>query len=552
MLVIPTGAIDPLSATASVIACYQLASVVGAQCFRYIRGVQQAERDCDLVIARIETFKNSLHYLQQMLTDEKSHAKEGGRLTPLKGIVNGNSASLKACSEQLRKIEEKLDKAQSGGSFKIALHRLTWPLKQEELKHAMTTLDDFARAVDLALNIDTNEIVRGIDSTTKGIHSTTERILRSTENAETRKDEEEKVRKEEEERKEAEKRREKIMNWLTHPDASENQNMAFGARRSPETGRWLLDGKVFREFKETNGSVLWLHGNSGCGKSVLCSAIIHELQAVPVGKPEYSLAYWYFSVNDTKRRNLQNLVRALLTQLMPPGRSPSALEELWASKKEGREVPKNSELVPIVGQMLKHVFADKGPHGCFLVIDALDECDDADRIEVMSMLRQIATLDNVDIHILVSSRTNTTGVENGLQGVDKLFNVAIERYHADEDIKTHVVECLEHDEDLNKWDQCHQTLIKNTFAEKATGMFRWVDCQLQAIRQCIRPAELKKTLNLLPKTLHEAYARDLATVDERRAEDIRKVLQWLTFPQRPYVQRSISFPMVAILCLYVI
>ena len=533
---------DPLSATASVIACYQLASAVGVQCFRYIRGVQQANTDCDLVIAQIENFKKSLHHLQQMLTDEKSDAKYGSRLMRLEDIVNGNSKSLKLCSQELEKIKTKLVEAQSGGNLKAAIHRFSWPLKREEVNQAMTTLDHFASAVDWALSTDTNEVVRGIDTTTKGIDSTTKRILLSTESVEARQNEEEKLRKEEEERREAEKRRKDILIWLAHPDPSEYHNIASSARRSAKTGRWFLDGAVFRKFRETPRSILWLHGDSGCGKSILCSAIIDELLAIQQGTPEKCLAYWYFSLNDTKRRSLHNLVRALFTQLMPPSRAPPALEGLWKARKEGREAPKTSDLVKILGQTLKQVFMDNGPHGCFLVIDALDECNEAERIEIIDMLKIVAMLENVNIHVLVTSRTSTIGVEQGLQGVVKLFNVVIERHHANEDIKTHVTDCLQHDEDLNKWNQHLQDLIKNTLAENAAGMFRWVDCQLQAIRRCRKPAELKKALiQLLPKDLHEAYAKELAVVDEREAEDVRKILEWLTFPQRPYVKRSIPF-----------
>lgn len=60
-----------------------------------------------------------------------------------------------------------------------------------------------------------------------------------------------------------------------------------------------------------------------------------------------------------------------------------------------------------------------------------------------------------------------------------------------------------------------------------------MDCQLQAIRKCRKVTSLHHVLTQLPKDLHEQYTRDLAKIPDEDAEDALKLLQWLTFPQRP-------------------
>ena len=150
---------DPLSITASVIACYQLTSVIGALCFRYIKGVRHADEDGDLVLAQIEIFKEQLRHLQQMLADEKSLSNTNNRLHLLESILDGHSASLKVCSSQLKKIQAKLERARAEEGVKAALHRIQWPLKQEDVDQTMKILQSFADAIERALNIDTNEMV---------------------------------------------------------------------------------------------------------------------------------------------------------------------------------------------------------------------------------------------------------------------------------------------------------------------------------------------------------------------------------------------------------
>lgn len=512
---------NPLSAIASVIAIYQLASVVGAQYFRYVRGVRQADKDGDLVMAQIEIFQRSLRHLQGMLAEEDRNTKGGSRLKLLAEIIDGDSASLQACNKELERVHAKLAKAQSDEGFKRAIHELRWPLKQEEVNKTTTTLNSFAGAVDRALSIDTSELVRSIDTTTKRIDSAAKRIQNSVENTDIRQKQEELLRKEKEERQKAEAVRESILDWLAHPDPSETHNIACGARNdTAKTGRWFLDGAVFQEFRETPGSILWLHGESGCRKSILCSAIIEELLTIQTRDSQIELAYWYLSVNNTKRRSLQSLVRTLITQLIPNSSVPSILVEFWESKKKGRETPKDLDLIQVLGKIL----SEKHPRVCFLIIDALDESDELERPEVMNLIQSIALLGNANLRVLVTSRTNTIGVENALKDVTRFFNIAIELQHAEEDILAHVTERLENDDSLKRWLLNTREDIKESLTEHAAGSFRWVDCQLQAIRKCRKPAEIKRALTSLPQDLHEAYVRKLEIVDENASEDVSRLV----------------------------
>lgn len=531
---------NPLSVTASVIACYQLASKVAYQCLRYVRGVRQADKNNDLVIAQIRIFQLSLHHLQEVIVNEAVNSSGDSRLNFLSEIMDSNSASLLLCSKELENIQVKLVKAQSGGNLRQVFYKLSWPLKQEEVDRAVSTLNSFGAAVDRGLAIDSNEVLRGIDSTTREISSTTRQMLNSTESAEAQQKQREKLRKDEEERQKREKIREQILDWLAHPDPSEIHNIASRARKSPKTGRWFLDGAAFQVFRETPQSFLWLHGDSGCGKSILCSAVIDELRANRSEQPpSLRLAYWYFSVNAANRRSLQNLVRALFTQLCPPSEAPPTLFRLWDANGQGREAPQISDSIQILVQMLGEISVDGARPPIFIVIDALDESNEYERDEILDMLRRIMLL-NINIHLLVTSRSNTVGVEQGLQDVVKPLSVPIKRQQTNEDILIHITERLQNDEDLNKWPLTLQKDIQEALVAGAAGMFRWADCQLQAICRCRKPKELRRALTSLPKDLRELYARELEHVDDLVVEDVRKLLGWLTYPQRPYVH-SLSF-----------
>jgi hypothetical protein len=47
---------------------------------------------------------------------------------------------------------------------------------------------------------------------------------------------------------------------LSIPDPSTNYQTAL-QKRHPETGRWLLDGQHFTDWKGSSSSLMWLHGS---------------------------------------------------------------------------------------------------------------------------------------------------------------------------------------------------------------------------------------------------------------------------------------------------
>ena len=55
--------------------------------------------------------------------------------------------------------------------------------------------------------------------------------------------------------------------------------------------------------------------------------------------------------------------------------------------------------------------------------------------------------------------------------------------------------------------------------------FRWVFCQLDALKKCKKRTSLLKALKSLPKTLDETYERILMNVDEECQEEARRIDQ---------------------------
>ncbi|KAF8257289.1 hypothetical protein EI94DRAFT_1334322 [Lactarius quietus] len=69
--------------------------------------------------------------------------------------------------------------------------------------------------------------------------------------------------------------RESLRNWVTPPDPSTNHNVACDIHHGG-TAEWFFQGSIFAEWK-SDGSLLWVYGKPGSGKSILWFVIESSL-----------------------------------------------------------------------------------------------------------------------------------------------------------------------------------------------------------------------------------------------------------------------------------
>ena len=70
--------------------------------------------------------------------------------------------------------------------------------------------------------------------------------------------------------------------------------------------------------------------------------------------------------------------------------------------------------------------------------------------------------------------------------------------------------------------------------------FRWVFCQLDALKKCLKPGSIRKALQTLPKTLDDTYARILTNINEECRQEARRALLWLAFSERPLLLEEVA------------
>lgn len=170
--------------------------------------------------------------------------------------------------------------------------------------------------------------------------------------------------------------------------------------RFERMGEWFFNGQEFQKWKKQPGSLLWLYGIPGSGKTVLSSIVINHL----LNDSELShrvILYYHVDFEAREKESLDRMLRNFLAQLSRM--HVPTQEKLWKNLKvmEGKQ--------PTLNQ-LETAFSEATKNFDFLVIvDGLDELEQLNgkRAAVCGWIKRNSGLRSERFRFLVTSRNET-------------------------------------------------------------------------------------------------------------------------------------------------
>ncbi|KAI9429172.1 hypothetical protein H4582DRAFT_2032752 [Lactarius indigo] len=321
-----------------------------------------------------------------------------------------------------------------------------------------------------------------------------------------------------------------LRKWISPPNPSINHNLTCDTHLDGTT-TWFAQGNAFNKWKN-NGSLLWIRGNPGSGKSVLCATIIEELKRT-VGSS--LVTYFYFDFKDATKRDVRGLLSSLLIQLSDKSDTCwSTLSDLYTEHQDGSDQPSEATLVQCLKDMVKSV-----PHTPFyIIVDALDECPNttgtpSPREKVLNLIKDLVGVQYPNLYLCVTSRPEQD-IRTVLDPLTPIFcRVSLHGEGGQrEDINMYIRSFVGLDRAMQKWRVEERQLVIHTLSERADGMFRWVFCQLDTLRRCIA-ASIRQALDELPASLDETYERILQGIPVQKREHTHRLLQCLIASIRP-------------------
>ncbi|KAF8496174.1 hypothetical protein F5888DRAFT_1835294 [Russula emetica] len=326
--------------------------------------------------------------------------------------------------------------------------------------------------------------------------------------------------------------RDNVHKWLSPSDPSKNHNIACRTHHK-KTAKWFFQGRIYEEWKST-GSLLWVHGKPGSGKSVLCSSVIQDIGTM-CKAGNASMAYFYFDFRDANKQGLRDLVCSFLTQLSAHS-APRCdiLSNLYSVHDKGKSQPSDGDLA----ECLKEMVTLPNQHPIYLIIDALDESPKtpgipSPRERVLRFVKELGEICVPNLRICVTSRPEID-IRKVLEPLTSRRVSLHDQSGQKQDIVDYVrsVVYSNSEQFMGRWRTDDKELVIKTLSERANGMFRWVFCQLEILRDCLPPS-VRRTLDELPESLDETYERVLKEIKKPNRDHAHRLLQCLVVAIRP-------------------
>ncbi|KAI2470654.1 hypothetical protein F4781DRAFT_421228 [Annulohypoxylon bovei var. microspora] len=315
-----------------------------------------------------------------------------------------------------------------------------------------------------------------------------------------------------------------IWDWLSPSDPSVSLNRALDLRH-PKSGSWFLQHPTYSAWKSKSNSFLWLNGIPGCGKTILSSTVIEDLE----NTQSSNVIYFYFDTLHPRQQTYDDMLRSLIAQLYGKRNDAQAhLDSLYLACKDSRRQPSLESLCMTFQDMVQQAGE------VWIILDAVDECTRSNKdqsIEVLTWIENLRKM-QMNIHIFVASRREhdiKANIERYARSQD-IFPIRSDLI--EEDIRTYIHTRVLNMRSLAQVERV-QGEIETTLVKKADGMFRYVSYKLDELQKRPYYHTMEKTLEYFPKALEETYKHYLESVPLKFQPFVTRILQFLTYSERP-------------------
>ena len=336
---------DGVSAAASVVAVVRLAADVTILCGGYLHDVKHAPQD----IERMKAKALALHDVLERLNN-----------TP---ESNTNEAAIQQCFRDLKSLKQKLEPKRKHAEMKrFGLRALKWPFSSKEADETMKALEGHLLIFNTTLQLNISDIAGDAER---------EWLL------------------------------EKLAYVADAPfDSYENQRH----RSCHKKTRVEVLQQIMQWATTTSPQcIFWLKGMAGTGKSTVAITVACLLRDITK-----NIASYFFKRGFGDLAHARKLIPTIVRQLSLS--SPSYRRLILATVKEKPDLGQSANLREQYEKLvveplakLRSLTSTRDPF--FIVIDALDECDEVNDLQLL--LRLLATtkdMPNLRIRVFVTSR----------------------------------------------------------------------------------------------------------------------------------------------------
>lgn len=300
---------------------------------------------------------------------------------------------------------------------------------------------------------------------------------------------------------------------------------------SEGTGRWLYSHPTFRDWSNRTNGILWITGKPGAGKSTLMKHIIQVAERKLAGSSwELTASFFFRSSGNSSQRTSTGLFQSLLYQFwfqMPDSMADlmnNFREKCWTVGKPGKDWKWNlHELREHLEVVLLRASRD---YKIFIVIDALDECEQDGAHEVVDFFqRSLTKLSTSTVQVCLSSRH--------IPFSSTIHDLKI---HIDDENRGDIFQFIKARLQSTQLTAHRANSLANQVIENASGVFLWAKLAMNELMNGSGGLRtIRSVLATRPTDLETFYQRILDRIsngNEHQRKLARNLLLWVSYTRR--------------------
>jgi hypothetical protein len=306
-----------------------------------------------------------------------------------------------------------------------------------------------------------------------------------------------------------------------------------------QTCQWALSHPLYRRWRDSaNNDLLWISADPGCGKSVLSKALVDE--ELLSGANGNTVCYFFFKDND-EQNSLATGLCALLHQLFQY--QPQLLQyAVPAWDKDGHKLQQETHEL---WRILLAATSDAAARNTVCVLDALDECRDTDRSDLIAKLARLHA-DAASqgprqswLKFIVTSRPYDD-IQRGFEQIpSSLPAIHLQGDEENDQIREEInrviyVRVRDLAKELYLRESASSSLAQTLLAMEHRT-YLWLHLAIEDIRVTLqdsfRPEE--ETIKLVPTSVESAYESILVRIAPTQHENVKLIFNIIVGARRP-------------------
>ncbi|KAN0072061.1 hypothetical protein V8E54_009790 [Elaphomyces granulatus] len=326
-------------------------------------------------------------------------------------------------------------------------------------------------------------------------------------------------------------------NWLASLQQS-NPLDGFSAikrakERTPDTCTWLLSQKEYETWFEGEASgLLRIEGGPGTGKTVLAAFLVDELESATRKTPDMAFAYFFCDNKDENRKSAMSILRSFISQLL---RQTGLFQHVEDDFKQKNDFLANFDAL---WRIITSILRDSRSGKVFLLIDALDECDEGSRKGLLRALKTLFKSSDIAMKFklkIVLTCRREDDIQAKLNQCSTFL--AVDQGKANADLTRFISNKSKEISEEKSWPDNLQKYVQDVLVKKAGGTFLWASLVLEELEETRVHLVREKVLEF-PAELTSLYSKLLSQL--RNPEDAQVVLRLIVSAVRPLTRRELA------------